>query len=348
MKPHPVRSASLIFTLTLLLFLPSLLYAAEVTEQNLRDAITGKRTFTQEELNVMDEKGNGDGQVDVADLVVFIRSNSLQTVSFLLPQTEADEAAGAIPVSVIFARPFSGTVFYTVSGTAVAGNDYAVMPGQFSVSDAGESTITVTLINNPLPQRDKTILLTLTGNKDNGLAIGLQNTHVIRIQDADPTALLLGEFAGTMAPEGQDVMPDLSSNFGMCSVNMSIDYDAEQGRFTGKIETDDKSLSIYFPRNDAGYPLTFTSVPDHLFSATAEYTTPQSNNSFGRDLNGKIMFMGNFSEEDDSLLTGTFTETIENALFDKDNRGGSTPRSCQIKGAFSFQRIDTIHETEAR
>ncbi len=67
MKPHPVRSASLIFTLTLFLFLPPLLYAAEVTEQDLRDAITGKRTFTQEELNAMDL--NMDGQVDVADLV---------------------------------------------------------------------------------------------------------------------------------------------------------------------------------------------------------------------------------------------------------------------------------------
>ena len=222
------------------------------------------------------------------------------------------------------------------------------MPGQVTVSEALETTITVTLINNPVPERDKNIVLTLTGNPGNGLSIGLQNTHQIRIQDASPIALLLGEFAGTMAPEGQDVMPDLASNFGMCSVNMRVDYDPGSNAFIGKIEADDKSLSIYFPRSDDGYALTFSTVPDFIFAATTEFTTPQSANSFGTDLNGKIEFKGNFDEADTTLLTGSFTETIANALFDKDNRGQDTPRACQIKGMFAFHRLLDSTGTEAR
>ncbi len=308
-----------------------------ITVEDIRDAILGTRTFTPTELAELDK--NSDGQVDVADLVAIILSSSMQTVSFVLPESEALEDAGAVHIPVVFTRPYSGTVFYKVAGTAVSGNDYTEMSGQFSVEDVSTAGVTVTLIKNPIPEREKTILLTLTGNPDTGLAIGLENTHLLRIKDTDSAALMIGEFAGIMAPEGQNVVTGQASNFGMCSVNMTVNYDAEKNTLSGKIDADSKSLSIYFPPNDNGYALTFTSDPSFIFNATAEFMTPQNMNSFGRDLNGKITFNGNFGEEDDNVLSGTFTETITDALLERDNQGDLVPRECKITGEFLFRRI---------
>jgi len=182
--------------------------------------------------------------------------------------------------------------------------------------------------------------LTLKGNKDNGLAIGRENTHTIEILDADSNALLLGEFAGMMAPEGQDVMPDLASNFGMCSVNMTVWYDSEKGGLAGKIESDAKSLSIYFPRGDAGHTLTFATGSGSLLNATAEFVTPQSANTFDRDLNSTITLKGDFDEENDDVITGTFTETIANALVDQNSDGNPVPRECEIRGELRLHRVE--------
>ena len=70
MKPISTHRRFLITVLAVALLLClAVLARAEVTEQDIRDAILGTKTFSQEELGAMDEKGNKDGQVDVADLV---------------------------------------------------------------------------------------------------------------------------------------------------------------------------------------------------------------------------------------------------------------------------------------
>ena len=223
MKPHPVRSASLIFTLTLLLFLPPLLYAAEVTEQDLRDAITGRRTFTQEELNAMDEKGNGDGQVDVADLVSFLASDEGKTaVFFELEESEALETAGTVGVKIFFARPYTGDVHFHVLYdeydalaenpsnpekpgqsicTATYGQDYlfngvtptAAAPGQIQaweskitgLTNAATATLSVQLLNNSTFSFSRRIVLALHTPEGSGLRLVQNNTHALTIVEDD-------------------------------------------------------------------------------------------------------------------------------------------------------------------
>ena len=59
---------ALLFVSALFLFIP-LSVQAQVTEQDILDAILGKRTFTNGQLVEMDL--NGDGAVDAADMVYF-------------------------------------------------------------------------------------------------------------------------------------------------------------------------------------------------------------------------------------------------------------------------------------
>jgi len=65
--------------------------SAEVSEQNIRDAVLGRATFTQEELQELDL--NKDSQIDVADLVYFVTHD--------MPNSELSSLVG-LHVGILF------------------------------------------------------------------------------------------------------------------------------------------------------------------------------------------------------------------------------------------------------
>jgi len=68
--------------LTILVLLSALftLQASAVTEQDIKDAVLGRKTFTDTELQAMDL--NGDGKVDVADAVMLLKIPDDEEIRF--------------------------------------------------------------------------------------------------------------------------------------------------------------------------------------------------------------------------------------------------------------------------
>lgn len=195
----------------------SVAHSADVTEQDIRDAILGARTFTQDQLNDMDL--NTDGKVDVADVVKFLASDTGKTAVFF--ETEASsalETAGTVNLKIFFSRPYTGDLHFQIlydeydalaedlpGGralcSAVYGQDYSV-PG-LTVTGAPQKEIhawagkipnlqnvatvnlPVRLVNNDYFSPLRRIVFLLNAPESSGLKLVSNSTHTLTIIEDD-------------------------------------------------------------------------------------------------------------------------------------------------------------------
>jgi hypothetical protein len=102
-------------------------------------------------------------------------------ISFATATIEATEGDTAMVV-IHFSAPFTGTVRYSVSGSAEAG-DYDPLSGEIHVQNATSATLPVSLIDND--SADPLRHLTLTLESGGGLVLGSRNQITILIDDND-------------------------------------------------------------------------------------------------------------------------------------------------------------------
>ncbi len=88
---------------------------------------------------------NGDGQLDAADLVVFLQEPL--KARFESTIVRAMEGSGEAVLTVVFSKPFTGVLRYEVgdSNLATEGEDFLPLPGNVTVVDGLSCEIPVTL-----------------------------------------------------------------------------------------------------------------------------------------------------------------------------------------------------------
>ncbi len=165
--------------------------SAAITEQDLKDAVLGKRTFTAAQLDAMDQIGNGDGKVDVADLVAF----GFPVADFVTGSSEAWEGDGTVNVVVDFASSFTGTLRYSVGGSAKPGDDYEELNGAIAVNGRSVS-IPITIKDDGIMDKSdgnddtkvrkvETIVLTLFYDSNSKYVPGSLPEHTVYLFDND-------------------------------------------------------------------------------------------------------------------------------------------------------------------
>lgn len=178
----PVRSKRIItwdlfLTLVLTLLLTSnpltITPCEAVTENEIRDAILNR---TGVDLNTMDL--NEDDKVDVADVVNFHHLYCI--ANFTEAESEINETAGTYNVVLNFTQPITGTVKYTVGGTATEDEDYVALPGSVAV-DGSSATIEVSVMSDTIFEGDEIIKIALLPSEE--YLLGTERTHSIKIKD---------------------------------------------------------------------------------------------------------------------------------------------------------------------
>jgi hypothetical protein len=171
--------------------------AAQCTasEANIRDAILGRIS-----IDVATMDCNGDGQVDVADLVYLAKQTGVSVAEFAAPTSEIEEGAGSLSVTVNFSPEFSGTLSFSVSpepspegecpddtiggcSTATAGADYITLSGSISVSDVDSVDIPITISDDGELEDIETIVLRL--EEGPGYIPGAATVHTVYVYDND-------------------------------------------------------------------------------------------------------------------------------------------------------------------
>jgi len=178
-KEGPASFKTYLLLFILILLRTSLSFALDeiVTEQNIKDAILGNQTFTSEQLQKMDV--NRDNFLDVSDLIRFMR---MVEVGFSDATSDTEETAGTRNIVLAFSRPFTGTVNYTIGGTADSTSDFATLPGSVSVT-AGSSSVSipVALRSDTEFEGAETISLSLLPSAS--YTLGQNRTHTMTVRD---------------------------------------------------------------------------------------------------------------------------------------------------------------------
>jgi len=113
---------------------------------------------------------NNDGIVDIADVIKLSRAS-----------TEVDRTITR-DVEVRFTDPFTGTLTYSVAGSAAPGVDYTALSGSLVV-DGTSAVIPVHILKDLLFEGQETVELTIEPGA--GYTVGYPATHVLTIQDIE-------------------------------------------------------------------------------------------------------------------------------------------------------------------
>jgi hypothetical protein len=239
-EPHNLWRRTLLsvsLLLTALLSLPPAHAQSQfVNEANLLDAVLERREFWPIERLALDL--NGDGIVDVADLVYHLvfYSHLAPSVAFDSFTSRTFEADTALTIPLAFSKAFAApvTLSYTVSGTATIGADCTIA-GYDTGADRGTITadpgatsaaITIQILDDAVfGEGIETLQFTLTGGDPESYYLGALQTHLVYLDDNDSVWK-----AGLHLPEA-----------GYIEFSMEITQD--QGAFSGRVLSDGGLIS---------------------------------------------------------------------------------------------------------
>jgi len=271
--------------------------AGLVSEVTLRDVILGREDVSDAEMQMLDV--NGDGQLDVADLIAFLKaSGETPKASFELSVSETTEGDGIALAVVQFSRAFTGTLNYSVNGSssATAGADYTTPTGQVTVQG--------TSVGIPIPVLDdlemegvETIVLHL--EEGTGYELGAPSEHTLYIDEND------------VAWQGIMIRDYASRGF-------TLEIRRDGATTEGVLRGDDTGIIPIPDPPDAGWPVQSIEITESTFSAHIEsIPVPETYTArLATTFTRSIDLVAVTSEDQPTLLdtethtTGEFTETL--------------------------------------
>jgi len=160
--------------------------SSEITENNIRDAITGRVKFDEDVLKKLDL--NNDNMVNSADLIKYFKSTGLDLAiaNFKFDTSSIKEHDGNINVEIEFDREFIGNINIELSGTAEQGIDYQSINKTIFVN--GRSAIVnFKIIDDNQLENNETIIISLENDKRSSqqFFLGVPHNHTLIIDEND-------------------------------------------------------------------------------------------------------------------------------------------------------------------
>jgi len=123
---------------------------------------------------------NADGVEDVADLIRASRGDHL--AYFAEPASTEVDRTITKSIEIRLTDPFTGTLYYSVAGSATPDVDYTALSGSLVV-DGTSASIPVHILKDFLFENRETIEITI--EPGSGYTVGHPATHVLTIQDIE-------------------------------------------------------------------------------------------------------------------------------------------------------------------
>ena len=199
---------------------------------------------------------SGNATVTIAD------NDSAVTIVATSPNaSEAGPVTGVFTVTRTGCTTVALTVNYTVSGTATAGVDYVALPGSVTIPvGTNSATITVTPVDNALPQCPRTVVATLSSNAN--YAVGSPSSGTVTIADNDNAMTVVAS-----DPNASEVGPDpgaFTFSRGGCTVAaLTINYTVS-GTATAGVDYVALSGSATIPAGSNSVTVTVTPIDNAL------------------------------------------------------------------------------------
>ena len=168
---------------------------------------------------------NNDGQQP--DTFRIVKALSLPEVSAIASDptaTEAGPTSGAFTINRVGDSSAALTVNYTVGGTATSGADYIALSGSVSLAaGATSATINVNPLDDPLVERNETVVLTLSTNA--AYQIGTPGSATVAIEsDEFPPVITISATTPTATEAGPTNGAFTVSRVGDSSNALTVGY----------------------------------------------------------------------------------------------------------------------------
>jgi hypothetical protein len=227
------------------------------TEENMRDAIQGRETFTDQERELLDI--NHDGKIDVADMVSLLKDINTPVALFSESETNVGEGDGTVNVEITMTKQFTGTLNVVVTGTAASGSDFSL--GSQSVSVNGNSaSLSIAITDDEEVEPVEFIQITLVTGDGYSPAGGV---HTVRIRDNDNVWIGSLEFMGARFGITMELIQQ-----GGAFIDGRI---LSPGTVIFEGTPDERTVSgTTFPIDDDGYELILTGTTAGVFKAATE------------------------------------------------------------------------------
>ncbi len=253
-----------------------------LSETTIRDAIIGRVDLSEFEREQLDF--NQDGQLDVADLVMFLKQiEPIPKAAFESYTSRTTEGSETAAVTAFFSRAFTGTLNYSLGTvtTATEGTDFASLGGTVSVNGTSVD-ISITLVDDLDLEAMETVELVL--EEGTGYEIGTRSNHTLYIDENDST------WHGTMA------LQQRAMGFALTIRRDGSTAEADlRGYDTGIIPESDTP--------DAGWPMQNLEISENSFLAHIEnIPVPQEQTSrLGTTFTRSLTF-ATVQGKDDTIL----------------------------------------------
>jgi len=184
--------------------------------------------------------------------------------------SSAQAAEGVSPTNGTFLFTTTGTgagnitVHYTISGTATSGVDFTALSGTLSISKNGSAAVTVTPLDDAIPEDAESVILTIT--PDPSYTVDLQNSATITIRDDDAVNMVSVSSTNTTVSEtvaGKFYFSRAASTASAITVHYAVSGTATSGAdYTALPGT------VVIAANSTGTYVNLTPVDDNIAEGT--------------------------------------------------------------------------------
>jgi hypothetical protein len=237
------------------------------TEEKLLSRMLERRTFTSAEAAAINQNGDldqfGNPRIDVRDLVLYYKQFPKPAYAYFdkATNTVPTWSGGATNVLVRFSKPYTGTLNYQITGTALVGRHFALSPGQSSTNGivVGSVSVNGASVNIPILPIDRqqftgpaTLTIAITGFRDvanqaaryaltqqttsnsEGVVLG---TRVRQLSDL--SVWQVSNLAQLGNASGWTQVSTTSYDYGSASTHLLTIVESDLGLYSGMIRFDD-------------------------------------------------------------------------------------------------------------
>jgi hypothetical protein len=208
----------LIFTFLLAVIpgtaLAQLFPATDPGIEKQRNIIMGRSSLLPADTATLDlyPPGSPDGKIDVRDMALFINGAPAAASFGTSESLIFANTASSVSIPLIFSKVVSGTFSLQISGSGVAGKDFAP-PSPITVTNSAQTTVNLAMLSPLVVRGERSIVLTIKSSTTSP-NLGAISSHRIRIVDAD-----LGYYSGTISFDSSSGLSPISVSAAVSSNN---------------------------------------------------------------------------------------------------------------------------------
>lgn len=217
------------------------------------------------------------GEVDQASVVIADNDNVLSIEATSDATEQGGEGLFTIRASKRVSTPV--VVGLSVTGTAIAGDDYSELRDSFTFpANTLSTTISIDAIQDAITEGDETVIVTMTGTNNFDVPIGSEDSATIRIIDDDTSELSV---AATAQAEEQGVN-------GLFTISTSKQFDSAvivsinvSGSASEGVDYSAIGSSFVFPANESSTTISIAAIQDTIAEGdeTVSLTLTDTNNA---------------------------------------------------------------------